>query len=98
MKFYKGDLLDTGVNFAFGLVFIGILAGAGGVALTSFGTGVTYASGTAAQNQTVAMINNATLGLANMSAQLPTVGTIAGVGLIILVLFTAIGVYIMKRE
>jgi hypothetical protein len=45
MNTYKGDLLDTGVNFAFGLVFIGILAGAGGVALASFGTGLT---GTAA--------------------------------------------------
>jgi hypothetical protein len=90
MNTYKGDLLDTGVNFAFGLVFIGILAGAGGVALASFGTGLT---GTAAS-----IVANSSLGLANMAAQLPTVGTIAGVGLIILVLFTAIGVYIMKRE
>ena len=87
---YKGNLLDTGVNFAFALVFIGILLGAGAIALSSFANGQT--------GTTLNTINNATVGLANLSAQLPTVGTIAGVGLIILVLFIAIGGYVMGKQ
>ena len=59
----KGNLLDTGVNFAFALVFIGILLGAGAIALASFGTGLT---GTAANT-----VANASIGLGNLSAQLP---------------------------
>ena len=87
---YKGSLLDTGINFAFALVFIGIMLGAGAIALTSFSTGLT---GTAANT-----VANASIGIGNLSAQLPTVGTIAGVGLIILVLFVAIGGYVMGRK
>ena len=85
MKTYKGDLMSTGVNFAFALVFIGILLGAGAIALAAFATGQT---GTA-----LATITNASNGIANLSGQIPTVGTIAGVGLIIVVLFAAIGTY-----
>jgi hypothetical protein len=90
MKTYKGNLLDTGVNFAFALVFIGILLGAGAIALASFASGQT---GSAAST-----IGNASSGLVNLSTQLPTVGTIAGVGLIILVLFTAIGSYVFGNK
>ena len=82
--------MDTGMEFGFGIVFVGILLGAGGVALAAFAVGQT---GTAA-----GVIYNATNGLANFSAQLPTVGTIAGVGLILLVLFSAIGVYVLGRK
>jgi hypothetical protein len=66
----KGNLLDTGVNFAFALVFIGILLGAGAIALSSFQASTT---GTAANT-----IANSSIGLANLSAQMPVVGTIAG--------------------
>ena len=59
----KGNLLDTGVNFAFALVFIGILLGAGAIALSAFASGQT---GTAANT-----IANGSVGLANLSAQLP---------------------------
>jgi hypothetical protein len=86
----KGGLLETGVNFAFALVFIGIMLGAGAIALSSFATGQT---GNAA-----AAIGNASQGLLNLSVQMPTVGTIAGVGLIILVLFVAIGGYVFGRK
>jgi len=90
MKNYKGNLLENGVNFAFALVFIGILLGAGAIALAAFSVGQTGTS--------LAVITNASNGVANLSAQLPTVGTIAGVGLIIVVLFTAIGAYVMGRK
>lgn len=90
MENYKGNLLDTGVNFAFALVFIGILLGAGAIALSSFATGQTGTS--------LSVINNASSGLVNLSTQLPVVGTIAGVGLIILVLFVAIGTYVFKQS
>ena len=90
MKTYKGDLLNTGVNFAFAIVFIGILLGAGAIALASFATGQT--------GNALYTINNASAGLVNLSTQLPTVGTIAGVGLIILVLFTAIGAYVFGQN
>jgi hypothetical protein len=86
----RGNLLETGVNFAFALVFIGILLGAGAIALSSFATGQT--------GNALNAINNASSGLVNLSVQLPTVGTIAGVGLIILVLFVAIGGYVFGKK
>lgn len=89
MTTYKGNLLETGVNFAFALVFIGIMLGAGAIALGAFATGQT--------GNALGAINNASAGIVNLSAQMPTVGTIAGVGLIILVLFVAIGAYVMGR-
>ncbi len=86
----KGNLLETGVNFAFALVFIGIMLGAGAIALSSFASGQTGAA--------ASTINNASSGLVNLSTQLPTVGTIAGVGLIILVLFVAVGSYVFGKK
>ncbi len=92
MRKYRGNLLETGVNFAFALVFIGILLGAGAIALASFAQGQSGAA--------LGVINNASGGMLNLGQQLPTVGTIAGVGLIILVLFVAIGGYVfgMNRQ
>ena len=97
MKYYKGaTLLDNGVQFVFALVFVGILLGVGAVALNSMnsyngvgGVPATQASG---------VFNTSMTGIGNLSGQLPTVGTIAGVGLIILVLFVAIGGYIMAKK
>lgn len=63
MKFYKGNLLENGVNFAFALVFVGILLGAGAIALAAFASGQTGTS--------LAVITNASNGVANLSAQLP---------------------------
>ena len=83
MKNYKGDLLGAGVDLVYAFIFIGILLGAGVVALASFGTTQTGSA--------LAAINNATVGLVNVSLQMPTVGTIGGIGLIIIVLFTALG-------
>ena len=98
MRNYKGGLLDSGMEFGFGIVFIGILLGAGAIALAAFSTSQVQAQGSVQQNQAVGMIYNATTGVGNFSAQMPTVGTIAGVGLILIVLFSAIGVYVLGRQ
>ena len=85
MKTYKGDLLGAGVDLVYAFIFIGILLGAGVVALVSFNSTLSNTS------QAYFAINNATSGLLNVSLQMPTVGTIGGIGLIIIVLFTALG-------
>jgi hypothetical protein len=83
-------VMDTGIQFALGIVFIGIVLGVGLLTLTSFASGQ---SGSALYG-----INNATLSLTNISTQLPTVGTIMGVSLILIVLFAALGFLVMRKE
>lgn len=96
MKTYKGDLLSNGVNVVFGLIFIGILLGAGAVALAAM-TPAAATNGVAAYNQTAFVIGNGSSGVLNLSTQLPTVGTIAGVGLILMVLFVALGYFAFRH-
>ncbi len=91
----KGDLLDTGISFVFGLLFIGILIGVGAIALTSMQPAST---GGLNSNMTASVFNNGSTSLVNYSTQLPTVGTIAGVGLIIMVLFVAVGAYVFGKK
>jgi hypothetical protein len=56
-------------------------------------------SGTALYNATATgTFNGSTQGVGNLSAQLPTIGTIGGVSLIIVILFMAIGGYLMSRR
>ncbi len=93
MRKYRGDLLEKGVNFAFALVFIGILLGAGAIALTAM-VPSPATNGTEAWNNSIGIASYATNSTLNLAQQTPTIGTIAGVGLIILVLFTAIGAYV----
>ena len=88
--FKKGQLMDRGVEYIMGLVIIGLLAGAGAIALAAFSSGQT--------GNALNVINNATSGLLNFSIQLPSVGTIAGVGLIILVIVGAFGLFFMNRR
>ncbi len=94
----KGDLLDTGIAFVFGLMFIGILLGAGAIAITSMQPSATGAGGGLGPNMTASVFNNGSSSLVNFSTQLPTVGTIAGVGLIIMVLFIAVGAYVFGKK
>jgi len=82
---YKGQLLARGTELVMFFVFVGILAGAGALALSSFGTGQT---GTA-----LATIGNASSGLVQFSTQLPTIGIIGGIALLILVLFIGFGAF-----
>ena len=90
MKNYKGNVVEQGVEYVYALIFIGILLGAGAISLAAFASGQTGAA--------AATIGNASSGLTNLSVQLPTVGTLMGVGLILLVLFGALGYFMMKRQ
>jgi hypothetical protein len=87
---YKGQLLTRGTELVMFFVFVGILAGAGALALSSFGSGQT---GTAAST-----INNASSGLVQFSTQLPTIGIIGGIALLILVLFIGFGAFLGGRK
>lgn len=71
-------------NFVMTLVFIGMVLGAGLLALGSFKTSLTASSAEA--NATGQVITS----MANFSAQMPTVGTIAGVAVIIAVVVGAL--------
>jgi len=64
-------------------VLIGMVLGAGVIALASFRDSTT-------DSEAQSAINNTIDGASNLSAQLPTVGTILGVGLILVVV---IGVF-----
>jgi len=65
------------------LVISGMVLGAGALALSQFSGTLTAAS---TEKLAVA---NATLGLGNLAAQLPTVGTIIGVAIILVVVLAA---------
>ena len=87
---YKGQLMARGTELVMFFVFVGILAGAGALALGSFATGQT--------GNTLATINNATSGLVQFSTQLPTIGLIGGIALLILVLFIGFGAFLMRKK
>ena len=64
-------------GIVWGLVLVGVFLGVGAIVLSEFGT-----TQTAGSNARMA-IDNASSGLLNISKQLPTVGTIFGVLLIV---------------
>ena len=82
--------MQTGIQYAIAIVFIAITVGVGLITLASFATGQT--------GNTLNALNNGTQALTNLSIQLPVVGTIMGVALILLVLFGAIGYLVMKNQ
>lgn len=87
---YRAGFVETGTEFAIGLLIIGLVGGAAAIALNSFATGQTGIAAT--------IINNSLNGVANFATQLPTVGTIAGVGLVLLVVMVSVGYFLYKRE
>ena len=86
----KGQVLDTGVNFVMAIVFIAILGGVGLITLAAFSSSTTDTNAKAG-------IANGTSSLSNLMVQMPTVGTIMGVGIILLVVFVAFGYFMNKR-
>lgn len=82
---YKGQLLARGTELVMFFVFVGILAGAGALALAAFAVGQT---GNASST-----IGNASSGLVQFATQLPTIGIIGGISLLILVLFIGFGAF-----
>jgi hypothetical protein len=87
---YKGSFVNQGVEYAVGLMIIGIVGGASAIALNSFATGQTGVTAT--------IINNSLNGVSNFTTQLPVVGTIAGVGLVLLVVIGAVGFFLYKSQ
>jgi hypothetical protein len=80
-KSYKG-FINEGIEGALGILVVSILFGVGGITLSSFATGQT--------GTTLNIINNGSAGLLNGAIQMPTVGTLVGVGLMLMALFMAI--------
>ena len=81
----KGAInFDNGTNFIITLVIVALLAASGIIALVAMKTSsVTENDNTSKLNTTV---NYAITGISNFTAQLGTVGTMLGVGLILVVI------------
>ena len=86
---YRKGFINQGISFVLGLVVIGIVLGAGLLALGGFATGQSGA--------TLNALNNATSGLTNISTQMPTIGILSGVALLLIVLFAAVGPMLGRR-
>jgi hypothetical protein len=91
MKTYKG-FINEGIEGALGILVIAILFGVGGITMASFDSAAGTVTGSGAlENGTLArIIHNGTNGILNGSLQIPTVGTLIGVGLMLMALFMAI--------
>lgn len=76
----------------FALVIAGMLLGAGALALSQFSTSLTAGS-----SERMA-VGNTSLGLNNLAQQLPVVGTIIGVAIIIFVVVSAFGGGLGRRQ
>ena len=99
----KGQIAQ-GVSLVAALIFVGILLGAGAIALGSFQSNYeasldsNHSLWTYGQSAVVGTVGNASSGVVNISTQMPTIGTIGGVALIIGMLFAAVGVYVFGRQ
>ena len=75
----KGNLLETGSGFVMGILFIAILLGAGAIANVALTPTLPVGNQGATQNISYiaagATAGNGTVGMANFSAQFPTIGT-----------------------
>ena len=92
---YKGQLMARGTELVMLFVFLGILLGAGALALA----GMQTSYGQQTNNGTVlSTLGNASSGLTQFSQQLPTVGIVGGIALLILVLIIGFGAFLMKRK
>jgi hypothetical protein len=91
----KGQQMNMAVEFIVVLGFAALLGGAFAIALAGFGDSTTNATADA-------IIANGSSGILNMSVQLPVVGTVGGVALIIAVIVGALfasvgGILALKR-
>ena len=98
----RGQLLDQAVTIIVVLGFAAMLAGAFAIANSGFVTAITKSNGDTNLNNSIAVLNNGSTGLLNMSVQLPVVGTVGGVSLIIAVIVGALfasvgGILAMRR-
>jgi len=98
---YKGQLVGKGQEFVMFFLFAGILLGAGALALAGIQTSGanTFGALSATYNNTIRPnTGNSSFSLVQFSTQLPTIGIIGGIGLLILVLFIGFGAFIARRK
>lgn len=88
----KGQVVNfsSALTFVVSLVVMGLIAAAGVIALVAFKA--TSSSATANTS-----IDNAVTGVSNFSAQLPTVGTMIGIGLVLLIIVGVFAFGLMRR-
>ena len=99
---YKGQLVGKGQEFVMFFVFAGILLGAGALAIAGIQTSGSNQLGgltSTIYNSTVApTTGNTSFSLTRFATQLPTIGMIGGIALLILVLFIGFGMFIARRK
>jgi len=95
MKF-RGQLAGQGASLVLLLVFAGILLGAGAIAIGGIGTSAQNTLGLSAiYNGTIApAVGNSSFSLTQFSTQLPTIGIIGGISLLVLALFVGFGAFL----
>jgi hypothetical protein len=79
-------------------VFGGILLGAGALALAGMTPSATGAGGGVGPNATASIFGNSSSSLVTFSQQLPTIGVIGGISLLIMVLFIGFGAFLMRKK
>jgi hypothetical protein len=94
---YKGQLIGRGQEIVMLMVFGGILLGAGALAMAGLNTAALASLGSG-NASTVATIGNSSSALVQFSTQLPTIGIIGGISLLILVLFIGFGAFLGGRK
>jgi hypothetical protein len=92
---YKGQLIGKGQELVMFFVFGGILLGAGALALSGMAPAV---SSGVSGNITGPILGNSSSGLIQFSTQLPTIGIIGGISLLILILFIGFGAFLGGRK
>lgn len=84
-KGQAGSVMGVLLSVGMGLIIFGLVLGAGAIGLSAFGTGLT---GTAATT-----VANASIGVGNLAAQAPNIGTIAGAVAIVALVIGGFAMY-----
>ncbi|MFA5929468.1 MAG: hypothetical protein WC861_01150 [Candidatus Micrarchaeia archaeon] len=92
---YKGQLMFRGQELIMLFVFGGILLGAGALAMAGM---TPTPTGGYQSNATASIFGNGSNALVQFSQQLPTIGIIGGISLLILMLFVGFGAFIGGRK
>lgn len=86
---------EQGVGIALGILFIGVIAG---LAALTFNGMFNSSFGIANENATGARsLLNMSAGVLNFSQQLPTVGLVGGIAIVLIILFGAVAVFMPKK-
>lgn len=86
---------SSALTFIVALVVMGLVAAAGLLALASFRS--TYNTGNGGAVAVNTTIDNSITGVGNFTGQLPTVGTMIGIGLVLLIIVGVFAFGLMRR-